>query len=173
MAIARQRLTLEQFLHLPEDEPALEYWRGEVTQTVSPKGPHGAVQLELGRRINNASIPGRLARAFTETRITLAGESTVPDLVVYRWDRIPRDAGGDIAVDFTVAPDVAVRSTRPVRLDARCSNAAAGMLTMAWPWRSLPTPADGPRACSASAPNRATCAASTRSTSATCYPASP
>jgi hypothetical protein len=25
----------------------------------------------------------------------------VPDLFVYRWDRIPRDAGGDVAVRFT------------------------------------------------------------------------
>jgi Uma2 family endonuclease len=113
MAIARQRLTLEEFLRLPEEEPALEYWHGEVTQKVSPKGPHGALQFGFGHRIENFTLPRRLARAFTETRVVLAGVSTVPDLVVYRWERIPRDADGQIAEDFTTPPDIAVEILSP------------------------------------------------------------
>lgn len=113
MATARQQLTLEQFRRLPAEEPALEYWRGAVTQKVSPKGPHGALQLGLGRRVDNFAVPRRLARAFTETRVTFAGESTVPDLVVYRWVRIPRDDRGEVAEDFTTAPDVAVEILSP------------------------------------------------------------
>src|SRR5690242_11582398 len=85
MAIsARQRLSLETFLQLPEQEPALEYWHGEVTQKVSPKLPHGALQYGFGEQISRALGPGRPFRVFTETRITLTGMSTVPDLVVYR-----------------------------------------------------------------------------------------
>ena len=123
MAIANW-VTLQQFLQLPEAEPALEYWHGEVSQKVSPKGPHGALQLEVGRWINNAAVPRRLARAFTETRVTFAGESTVPDLVVYLWERIPRDANGQVLDDFTVPPDIAVEilspgQSRPKVLD-RC-----------------------------------------------------
>src|SRR5205823_5058350 len=44
MAIARRRMTLEQFLALDEQEPALEYVDGVVTQKLSPKFRHGLVQ---------------------------------------------------------------------------------------------------------------------------------
>ena len=124
MAVVRQPLSLEEFLRLPDEEPPLEFWHGEVSQKVSPKGPHGALQLGFGRRIDNFAVPRRLARAFTETRVTLAGESTVPDLVVYRWARIPRDEEGQVAEDFTTAPDVAVEILSPGQsrrdLIARC-----------------------------------------------------
>ena len=73
MAIARQRLTLEQFLALPEEEPALEFWHGEVTQKVSPKGPHGAIQYGFGEFIHRGTGPRRPFRIFTETRITFDG----------------------------------------------------------------------------------------------------
>ncbi len=108
MAIARQGLTLEEFLGLPEAEPALEYWRAEVTQKVSPKGPHGALQYGFGRRIDDVGSLRRLVRVFTETRVTFAGVSTVPDLIVYRRDRVPRDSNGRVAEDFTTPPDIAV-----------------------------------------------------------------
>ena len=114
MAIARQRrMTLEEFLGLPEEEPALEFWFGEVAQKVSPKGPHSALQVGFALRIESFTAPRRLARAFTEARITLAGISSVPDLVVYRWERIPRDARGQVADDFTTPPDVAVEVLSP------------------------------------------------------------
>ena len=107
MAITRQ-LTLAEFLRLPEEEPALEYWRGEVTQKVSPKLPHGALQYGLAERISRSTGPGRPFRVFTETRITLGGVSTVPDLVVYHRERVPRDARGRLVQDATIPPDVAV-----------------------------------------------------------------
>src|SRR3954470_7062976 len=107
MAIVRQRLTLEQFLRLPEEEPALEYWDGEVTQKVSPKGPHSALQSGFLMIIARLTGPGRPFRVFPEARITFSGVSTVPDLVVYRRQRVPRDLNGDVAEDFVTPPDVA------------------------------------------------------------------
>src|SRR5687767_573151 len=125
MAIARQQMTLEQFLRLPEEEPALEYWDGEVTQKVAPKLPHGALQSGIVERVSHAAGRVRPFRAFTETRITFAGISTVPDLVVFRRERIPRDAHGNLADDTTVRPDVAVEILSPghfrTRWLARCS----------------------------------------------------
>jgi len=112
MAITRQ-LTIEQFLELPEAEPALEFWHGEVTQKVSPKGPHGAMQYGFGDLIGRGTGLRRLFRIVTETRITFDGISTVPDLIIYRRDRIPRDADEQIAEDFTVPPDVAVEIFSP------------------------------------------------------------
>ena len=78
MAIARQRLTLEQFLRLPKAEPARENWRGEVPQKVSPKGPHRAIQYGFGRRIDDVGSLRRLVHVFTEIRATFAGASTAP-----------------------------------------------------------------------------------------------
>jgi Uma2 family endonuclease len=124
MTIASQRLSLEAFLRLPEQEPALEFWYGEVTQKVPPMGPHGALQSGIVDLIGRAIGPGRPFRVFTETRVTFTGVSTVPDLVVYRRERVPRDARGQVAEYFTEPPDIAVEIVSPgqsrTRLLARC-----------------------------------------------------
>jgi Uma2 family endonuclease len=113
MAVISTPLTLEEFLQLPEEEPALEFANGVVTQKVSPKGKHSALQLELARRLEEAGRPGKVARAFTELRITFAGASRVPDIAVYRWDRIPVDAIGQVANEFTEPPDIAIEIVSP------------------------------------------------------------
>ena len=46
-------------------------------------------------------------------RTTFAGASRVPDVAVYRWQRIPRDASGRIANDFREPPDIAVEIVSP------------------------------------------------------------
>ena len=109
----KQQLTLEQFLRLPEEEPALEYWDGEVTQKVAPKGPHSAVQWGVGEQLLRAAGPGRPFRVFPEARITFSGVSTVPDLILYRRERVPRDLRGQVAEDFVTPPDVAVEIVSP------------------------------------------------------------
>ncbi len=47
MAIAQRRLSLEEFLGLPEQKPALEYLGGVVRQKMSPQGPHSGLQGDL------------------------------------------------------------------------------------------------------------------------------
>ena len=113
MAISQQRMTLEEFLELPEQEPALEYLDGMVVQKVSPKTPHSGLQGELLERFNRFGRPRKLARAFTELRITFAGGSPVPDVAVYRWDRIPTAADGSLAQDAVEPPDIAVEIASP------------------------------------------------------------
>ena len=124
MAITQRRLTLEEFLELPEKKPALEFEDGEVTQKVSPKGPHSALQAVLGEIFNRSLRPRRVALALTELRTTFAGSSRVPDVAVYLWDRIPRDAAGKIALDFREPPDIAIEIVSPGqstnRLIRRC-----------------------------------------------------
>src|SRR4051812_17286362 len=120
----KQQLTLEQFLKLPEEEPALEYWDGEVTQKVSPNGPHSALQSGFVEIIGRATAPGRPFRVLTEARVTFSGISTVPDFVVYRRERVPRDLNGNIPEDLVTPPDCAVEIVSPgqsrTRLMARC-----------------------------------------------------
>src|SRR5437868_5585497 len=97
MTITQQRLTLEEFLKLPEEKPALEYENGVITQKVSPKTKHGILQFSLAERINGFSVPQKLAYAIPELRTTFAGRSTVPDVAVFRWERIGWDENDEFA----------------------------------------------------------------------------
>ena len=109
MTITGRRLTLEEFLALPEEKPALEYADGEVTRKVSPKARHGTLQLVVANRLD---VPG-VSRAFPETRTTYAGRSLVPDIIAFTWDRIPEDEHGEIPDDITIPPDIAVEIRSP------------------------------------------------------------
>jgi Uma2 family endonuclease len=124
VALPERRLTLEEFLALPEEEPALEFEEGVVTQKVSPQGQHSALQTGLAKLVDRLVEPGKRGRAFTELRVTFGRRSYVPDVVVYRTERIPVDARGRIQNVFTVPPDVAVEIVSPGqstnRLVRRC-----------------------------------------------------
>jgi Uma2 family endonuclease len=113
MAITQREMTLEEFLELPERKPALEYEEGRITQKVSPKGRHSRLQFCVAQLVNQFAEPGKLAMAFPELRVTFAGRSRVPDVSIFRWDRIPRDAHGRVADDFQEPPDVAVEIVSP------------------------------------------------------------
>ncbi len=113
MAISHRQMTLEEFLALPEEKPALEYADGKVTQKVSPQGVHAAIQTLLAEQINVITRPRKLALALAELRSTYGGRSYVPDVAVYRWERIPRDEDGKIADDFSTPPDIAIEIVSP------------------------------------------------------------
>jgi|SRR5579859_4245002 len=113
MAIASKVLTLDEFLKLPEEEPSLEYVDGEVTQKVSPQGRHGLLQFEIARLLDNLARPGKLARVLTELRSTFANASTVPDVSVYLWQRIPIQPTGAVADRFFDPPDLVVEIVSP------------------------------------------------------------
>ena len=109
----RNVTTLEEFLKLPEEKPALQFFDGVVSQKVSPKLPHGGLQFELGRLLHESAGPSRPIRIFTETRETYAGASLVPDVSLFRRERVPRDADGSLADDSFVPPDVAAEILSP------------------------------------------------------------
>jgi Uma2 family endonuclease len=111
MAVKAQQLSLEQFLLLPEKKPALEFADGVVTQKVSPQGEHSLLQFRLARYLDDAGR-GTVA-TFTELRITFAGVSRVPDIAVYRRERIPVAKSGRVANDFREPPDIAVEIVSP------------------------------------------------------------
>lgn len=114
MAVAKAGLTLEQFLRIPEQEPPLEYEDGRVTQKVSPQPRHGRIQVWLATTINVFAEPRRLATAIPELRTTYANRSLVPDIAVYRWERIPLTEEGEIVDGAMLAPpDMAIEITSP------------------------------------------------------------
>ena len=112
MAIT-QRMTLAEFLLLPDVKPARELIHGVVSRKMSPKGPHGALQFAVGKWIDGTGEPGRRLRVFTETRILLGDEAYVPDLIAYYQDRVPVDEDGEVSDHFTTPPDLAVEIASP------------------------------------------------------------
>jgi Uma2 family endonuclease len=106
-------LTLDEFLQLTETEPASEYIDGLIIQKPMPQGEHSVVQTELAPAINLIVKPKQIARAFTELRCTFGGRSTVPDIAVFLWGRIPRKENGGIANIFSIAPDWTIEILSP------------------------------------------------------------
>lgn len=113
MAVLARKLTLEEFLRLPEEKPALEYVDGVVTQKVSPKGRHSRLQIVLARLLEESAQQGRIAWALPELRTIFAGNTVVPDVSVYLRERMPVDATGEIADVFHEPPDIAVEIVSP------------------------------------------------------------
>lgn len=106
-------LTLEEFLELPETEPASEYLDTQIIQKPMPQGEHSTIQGELIIVINAVVKPQKVARAFPELRCTFGGKSIVPDVSVFTWERIPRKENGAVANVFQAAPDWIIEILSP------------------------------------------------------------
>ena len=106
-------ITLQEFLQLPETKPANEYIRGKIIPKPMPQGKHSTIQGELVPTINTVVKPKRIARAFPELRCTFGDRSTVPDIAVFAWNRIPRDENGEVANAFLIAPDWTIEILSP------------------------------------------------------------
>lgn len=111
--VPSKTLTLAEFLELPETKPASEYIDGLIIQKPMPQGKHSAIQGEFVPTINSVVKPKRIARAFPELRCTFGGRSTVPDIAVFIWDRIPRDENGEVSNTFPAAPDWTIEILSP------------------------------------------------------------
>lgn len=118
MAIAAaQNLSLAEFLAQAETKPAQEYLDGQAIQKPMPQGKHSRLQTKLSSWLNTQLEP--VAFAFTELRCTFGGRSLVPDIAIFRGDRIPRDETGDIANTFSLAPDWVIEILSPDQRQTR------------------------------------------------------
>lgn len=113
MAVTPQRMTLADFLRLPEENPGLELRQGVVSQKMPPSGPHVALQLWFGYQIDVFGEPLELARAFPEARLILGPDTYVADVAVYRWERIPADDKGELPAHFRNPPDLVLEVLSP------------------------------------------------------------
>lgn len=113
MIIATQALTLEEFLKLPETKPASEFISGEIVQKPMPQGEHSRLQFKLCAVINEVAEPQKIAVAFPELRCTFGGNVIVPDVAVFRWERIPISPSGKIANCFEIHPDWSIEILSP------------------------------------------------------------
>ena len=114
MTVAAIRpITIEEFLQLPETEPASEFINGKIIQKPMPQGEHSQLQIDLCETINQIAKPQKIAKAFPELRCVFGGLAIVPDITVFRWERIPRLPSGRIANRFEIYPDWAIEILSP------------------------------------------------------------
>ena len=113
-----QRMTLEEFLALPEENPALEFDGEVVTQKMAPTPDHTELQAIFREAFNDAASQRQLGRTFFELRFRVAKLVRVPDVSYYRLEHLRILPGGrydrtqgipDIAVEI-VSPDQSVTS---------------------------------------------------------------
>ena len=105
-----QRMSLQEFLALPEEKPALEFKDGVVAQKMAAKPVHGAIQSYLVEVINQFARPRRLGIGFSETRFNEDDWSPVPDVAFYRRESLTVRRA---PADFTAAPDLAIEILSP------------------------------------------------------------
>lgn len=106
-------LSLEEFLKLPDSKPAKEYINRQVFQKPMPQGHHSTIQVDLTETINAVVKKQRIGRAYTELRCVFGGRAIVPDITLFRWERIPVDEEGNVANVFNLAPDWMIEILSP------------------------------------------------------------
>jgi Uma2 family endonuclease len=113
MTTSTRPITLAQFLKLPETQPASEFIDSQVYQKPMPQGKHSTLQIRLADTINETGFPEQIAYAFSELRCTFGWRSIVPDIAVFKWDKIPFDADGEVANTFELSPDWTIEILSP------------------------------------------------------------
>src|SRR5687768_1690225 len=83
-----KRMTLEEFLALPDEKPALEYVDGVVRQKVAAKRVHGSLQAYLATVLNQVAWVRELGMTHTDTRFVTEGRALAPDVSFYRSGRV-------------------------------------------------------------------------------------
>jgi Uma2 family endonuclease len=110
------KLTLGQFLALPDTEPASEFACGEVMQKPMPGGVHAFIQGYLFMVLFQFLTPARLGRVGTEWRCIFGPTGRervfVPDVAVVLETRPPRDPS-EYRGTYAGAPDAAVEVMSP------------------------------------------------------------
>ncbi|MEL6381951.1 MAG: Uma2 family endonuclease [Cyanobacteria bacterium J06626_18] len=114
-AVTKPQISLEDFLAMPETEPASEYIDGKIIQKPMAQGKHCELQWALVSAIRNAAQPDEIAYAVQELRCVFGGRAIVPDVAVFLWDRVPFDKDGEVPNEFMLAPDWAIKILSPAQ----------------------------------------------------------
>lgn len=113
---APPRLSLDEFLALPETEPASEYACGEVMQKPMPNNAHGILQPYIWLLIYQFLAQTRLGRVRTEWRCIFGParrkRTFVPDVVYASFERMP-PADARAQPHLLTAPDLVVEVLSP------------------------------------------------------------
>ena len=110
---AKLKISIAEFLELPETKPPSEYIDGKIYQKPMPQGKHSKLQSELLLAISEVGETQKLVCAFPELCCTFGDCSIVPDIAVFEWSRIPVDEDGEIANRFEIPPDWIIEILSP------------------------------------------------------------
>jgi Uma2 family endonuclease len=113
------KISLEEFLLLPETKPASEYVDGQIYQKAMPQGKPSTLQIKFSSAINQVGQSQKLAFAFPQLRCTFGGSGVIPDLAVFEWSRIPLNSQGEIENTFEIAPDWIIEILSPDKSSSR------------------------------------------------------
>ena len=122
-------LSIEDFLALPETQPASEYIDGQIYQKPMPQFQHSTFQVEIATAINLIGKPQKLAFAFPELRCNFSDVSIVPDIAVMRWANIPFLANKRVANEAPIAPDWIIEILSPDQSPLRVMNKISSAIT--------------------------------------------
>jgi Uma2 family endonuclease len=109
------RVTLEEFLAMPETEPPCELWDGEVIQKVAPSYNHGTLSSYLIRQLGNYLERTGEGRVVNEVRHVQRDEERVylPDVNVVLREHFPRSSDERRRGPVELVPDLAIEILSP------------------------------------------------------------
>jgi Uma2 family endonuclease len=107
------KVSLAEFLSLPDTKPASELVDGVISQKPMPQTEHSRIQYKLCAAINQVAEAGRIACAFPELRCICGDDGIVPDVAVFRWERMLFESDGRLAKRFDLYPDWIIEILSP------------------------------------------------------------
>jgi Uma2 family endonuclease len=128
-SLSTNKLSIDEFLALPETNPASEYIDGQIFQKPMPQFQHSTFQVEIATAINLIGKPQKLAFAFPELRCNFEDISIVPDIAVMRWANIPFLENKRVANEAPIAPDWIIEILSPDQSPLRVMNKISSAIT--------------------------------------------
>jgi Uma2 family endonuclease len=111
--VVNTKMSLADFLSMPETQPASELVAGEILQKPMPQPEHSRIQYKLCAAINEIAETAKIACAFPELRCICGTDGLVPDIAVFRWERMLFEPDGRLAKRFDIYPDWAIEILSP------------------------------------------------------------
>ncbi len=126
MVTATKRMTLDEFLAMPETEPPSEFLCGEVVQKPMPSYFHGRIAAEICRLILNYFADAALGWVVVDGRHAQRSErrAYLPDVSVVLAEHLPDQetlARGPVEI----VPDIAIEILSPDDLPSRIAEKLA------------------------------------------------
>ena len=113
--VTSTRLTLDEFLALPETEPPSEYICGEVVQKPMPSPYHAMLAASLAAALHNHVARTREAVVMVEARHAQRSEQRayLPDIEVILRSRLPADRPTLLRGPLELPADIAIEVLSP------------------------------------------------------------
>jgi Uma2 family endonuclease len=121
---AKTRVSLADFLAMPETEPPSELWDGEAIQKVAPSFNHGTLSSYVIRQLGNYLERTGEGRVVNEVRHVQRDEERVylPDINVVLREHFPRSGEERRRGPVELVPDLRSRYSRRATAQAASSS---------------------------------------------------